>query len=301
MTATASKVKETKDKVTKQESSTPAPVTQEERKLNVYEKLVEVRKTITSFTKDAKAGEGRYEYVSGSQVLKAIKEEMDNQGLILQPLLNQKTLRTTRGTKKTKYGESRIFTFEGLMGYLWINAENPKDKYFIPWYLTGEQDDPSKAFGSALTYAERYFLLKFFGVPTDDDDPDARKPEQNQPQKPAGQQNVNRKPVNASIIQRSEANAPVNPTAQGTIGANGRKATEGQIEYIKELVKAKLGQDPDEYFAEKKINLESLTFSTGRAYIDKLKGMEDKPKEEVNEQESQQEETTETTEPITEE
>ena len=42
----------------------------------------------------------------------------------------------------------------------------------IPYFFTGIQDDSSKALGSALTYSERYFLLKFFNIPTDDDDPD---------------------------------------------------------------------------------------------------------------------------------
>ena len=32
----------------------------------------------------------------------------------------------------------------------------------------------SKAHGTALTYAERYFLMKFFNIPTDEDDADAK-------------------------------------------------------------------------------------------------------------------------------
>ena len=35
-----------------------------------------------------------------------------------------------------------------------------------------QQNDISKAFGSALTYSERYLLLKSLGAPTDEDDPD---------------------------------------------------------------------------------------------------------------------------------
>ena len=42
------------------------------------------------------------------------------------------------------------------------------------------QNDWEKGLGSALTYAERYFLLKFFHIATDEDDIDNpnRKPEQ---------------------------------------------------------------------------------------------------------------------------
>ena len=42
----------------------------------------------------------------------------------------------------------------------------------VTWALIGQQADAAQAFGSALTYANRYFLLKFFQVATPDDDPD---------------------------------------------------------------------------------------------------------------------------------
>src|SRR5690606_2934543 len=70
--------------------------------------------------------------------------------------------------------EKTDFIVTADMKYVWVNAENPEERIEIPWQTMGQQDDISKAFGSGLTYSERYFLLKFFGVPTDDDDPDAR-------------------------------------------------------------------------------------------------------------------------------
>ena len=42
----------------------------------------------------------------------------------------------------------------------------------MPWYGQGLKDT-EQGIGNALTYAERYFLLKFFKIPTDSDDPDA--------------------------------------------------------------------------------------------------------------------------------
>ena len=42
----------------------------------------------------------------------------------------------------------------------------------VPWALVGQQGDASQAFGSGLTYANRYFMLKFFQIATPDDDPD---------------------------------------------------------------------------------------------------------------------------------
>jgi len=127
---------------------------------NIYQKLVEVRKSIDSFTKDAE-GYG-YKYVSGSQILTEIKATMDKEGIILATHLIDPVI-----------GQSnKGYTITSKVGMIWINSEKPDDRLEVGWFMAGEQKDPSQAFGSALTYAERYFLLKFFGIPTDEDDPD---------------------------------------------------------------------------------------------------------------------------------
>ncbi|MEM5662281.1 ERF family protein [Bacillus cereus] len=76
--------------------------------------------------------------------------------------------------KNQKGREITDFVIEGDGFYEWINAEKPEERETIPWKFFGQQDDVSKAYGSALTYSERYFLLKFFGIPTDEDDADAK-------------------------------------------------------------------------------------------------------------------------------
>jgi len=143
----------------------------EQPKLNLHQKLVEIRRNIDVFTKDTE-GFG-YRYVSGSQVLGKIKDKMDElQVLLIPEVLNQKHSTFNYIDKKGK--EKTDFIVTADMKYVWVNAENPEERIEIPWQTMGQQDDISKAFGSGLTYSERYFLLKFFGVPTDDDDPDAR-------------------------------------------------------------------------------------------------------------------------------
>jgi ERF superfamily len=144
--------------------------------MNIYQKLVEIRKSIDVFTKDTE-GFG-YKYVSGSQVLHKIKAKMDELGVLLIPRINDQSHKTfdyTVWDKQAKQEKSKTdFIVFGSMTYTWVNAENPEDRIEIPFQYMGQQDDISKAFGSALTYSERYFLLKFFGVPTDEDDPDAK-------------------------------------------------------------------------------------------------------------------------------
>ena len=144
--------------------------------MNLHEKLIEVRASIDELTKD---GTGyQYKYVTGSQILGKMQAAMDANKVLLIPSIesvNNPVL--DEYDTVDKYGKSKHFRdwhISGVMNYTWVNAEDPTDKIVVPWYFIGQQDDSSKAFGSGLTYSERYFLLKFFGLPTDCEDPDGK-------------------------------------------------------------------------------------------------------------------------------
>lgn len=144
--------------------------------MNIYQKIVEVRKSIDSFKKDTK-GFG-FEYVSGSQVLGKIKSKMDELQLLLVPEIDYSTVHWEKHEYKNKKGEEKldfIVTFKLI--YTWINAEKPEEQLKVEWLALGQQtDDISKATGTALTYNERYYLLKTLGLPTDEDDADKKEP-----------------------------------------------------------------------------------------------------------------------------
>ena len=144
-------------------------------KMNIQQKLVEVRKSIHGFNKDTK-GFG-FDYVSGSQILRAIKGKMDKLGVLLIPRVDYDTLHWEKHEYTTKKGEKKLdFIITMKMKYTWVNAEDPEDKIEIDWVCIGQQtDDIAKAVGTAMTYNERYFLLKFLGLPTDEDDADFNK------------------------------------------------------------------------------------------------------------------------------
>lgn len=98
---------------------------------------------------------------------------MDELGIILVPGVGD-TITSTYDYINSKGKECTDHVVSGDMSYTWINAEEPSETLIVPWKLYGAQDDISKAFGSGLTYSERYFILKFFQAPTDDADPDNR-------------------------------------------------------------------------------------------------------------------------------
>lgn len=144
--------------------------------LNLYQKIADVKANIDGFTKDKQSY--NYSYVSGSQVLHRIREKMLEHKLLLFPYTANETCEQIEVTRFNKKANKEITTTEFLvklkMIYTWINADNPQEKQIVDFWATGQQDDPAKAYGTALTYAERYFLMKFFNIPTDEDDADAK-------------------------------------------------------------------------------------------------------------------------------
>ena len=132
--------------------------------LNIYQKLIEVRKEVPYLKKDEDGYQ--FKFVSSSQVLGVLKAKMDSLGLLLIPNVIKKTV----SDHKTKDGGHNYFT-EVEMSYTWVNTDNPEELIPCQWYGQG-LDSGEKGVGKAYTYAEKYFLLKFFNIATDKDDPD---------------------------------------------------------------------------------------------------------------------------------
>jgi hypothetical protein len=147
--------------------------TKKENTMNLFQKLLEIQKRVVGLGKDSKSF--GYQYVSGSKVLEHIKPLMNECGIILkQEVLD---IENTRQDYTTKNGlKSEILT-KATMRFTWIDCETgEKDENY---FAANGQNDWEKGLGSALTYAERYFLLKYFHISTDEDDIDNpnRKPE----------------------------------------------------------------------------------------------------------------------------
>ncbi|EIQ3714695.1 ERF family protein [Staphylococcus pseudintermedius] len=148
--------------------------------LNLYQKIADVKANIDGFTKDTKGY--NYTYVSGSQVLHRIRSKMIEHNLLLVPKTLEETYSvedvTRYSPKYKKQVTTTEYTVKVKLIYTWINADKPEEQLELPFFAIGQQDDPAKALGTALTYSERYFLMKFFNIPTDEDDADAQQKKQ---------------------------------------------------------------------------------------------------------------------------
>ena len=151
--------------------------------MEIYKKLLEIQKSIKGLSKDKKSH--NYDYVTGNKLLSFIKPLMDHHGLILKQEIT--SIDNERQDYKTKYGEKSEILSKVMMKFTWVDCETGETD--VNMFGANGQNDWEKGLGSALTYGERYFLLKYFHIATDEDDVDnsARKttaPVQQAPAKP---------------------------------------------------------------------------------------------------------------------
>lgn len=159
-----------------------------ENKTNIYTKLLNIQKSVKGLSKDKQSH--NYGYVTGNKLLSFIKPLMDEQGIILkQEILS---IENTRQDYKIwdkwakpnpDWKPKNEILSKVMMKFTWIDCETgEKDENL---FGANGQNDWEKGLGSALTYGERYFLLKFFHIATDEDDIDNpdRKPQEEEPVK----------------------------------------------------------------------------------------------------------------------
>lgn len=142
----------------------------EDKKKILDQKLMELKKLVSIMKKDSE-GHG-YNYVSEESILLALNDKMIELGVKLTPRFVPGTLysqvvnyQNAKGTPKTDV------LVRSELQFIWKDIESGETE-IVDWGLLGQQADGSQALGSGLTYANRYFLLKYFNVTTSDDDPD---------------------------------------------------------------------------------------------------------------------------------
>jgi len=146
-------------------------------KLNLYQKLHKIQSQVLGLGKDKASNS--YQYVTGTKVIDHIKPLMNEFGLILkQEILSIDNERQDYFTSLVQNQETKVWIGKPkseilskvMMRFTWIDTESgEKDENL---FGANGQNDWEKGLGSALTYAERYFLLKYFHIATDEDDID---------------------------------------------------------------------------------------------------------------------------------
>lgn len=138
----------------------------EKKPATLAQKLLAMQKAVDKVIKDGHNTSDKYDFASDENVLDTFRPLMDEHGLLLIPLIDGAAIHEGA----TRSGTARYLT-ELHMTMLWLDAETGEELR-VPWYAQGVDLAGEKGPGKALTYAEKYFLLKFFHVSTKKDDPD---------------------------------------------------------------------------------------------------------------------------------
>lgn len=148
------------------EEKSPAVI--EKKKMNLYQKLIEVRKEIRYIKKSAQGY--KFNYATEGQLLAAIRDKMDEMSVFLEiEMLKLEPIECFILKDKQEF---KLNGLKAEFEFKWTDAENPTD-FIIKKMIVQDVESSIKTVGGLLTYANRYFLYKFFAVATDQADPDA--------------------------------------------------------------------------------------------------------------------------------
>jgi hypothetical protein len=220
----------------------------------VYERLLAVQRGVDKFTK-RRVGAVKYAFVGSDQVLGRVRVLMNEQRLLCIPEVTAARFHP----EAAHSGKSHLIELD--LRFEWIAADHPESRHSVTFYGIGV-DTGEQAVGKALTYAEKYLMLKTFHVATDGDDPDEianrpqggngqtqasptgyRKPLPPRPQETAPQAQAPHQPdpeeelAQAARAQAPQAAAkpPVTPQPAQRLNVGGM--TEAHVNELKEALK----------------------------------------------------------------
>ena len=230
--------------------------------MNIYEKLSAITSEMKTVAKNLEVnlGANKYKAVGELDVLKAVKELEEKYKVYSYPkernIVSEEIL-----TKEQEYNGKVTRTNQVLMRiavkYVFVNTEKPEETVEMISYGDG-LDTGDKAPGKAMTYADKYALMKAYKIGTGDDPDQEGSPETSTKTKTTG--------TKASAKQQLEE----------------KKITEAQMTIIKnnyrteELMKKLLESNGIE-------KLEDLSMVKASEIITKLKELSDKKKKEEQE------------------
>lgn len=147
--------------------------------MNIYEKMSNITNEIEKVNKNLTVGEGKssYKAVGEADVLKAVKELEFKYKIYSYPY-NREIIESSMYTTSNQYGEKNNIFSRIKTTYRFVNTEKPDEYIDTITYAEGI-DTQDKGAGKAMTYADKYALMKAYKIITGDD-PDQNASPENQ-------------------------------------------------------------------------------------------------------------------------
>ena len=155
----------------KETTKTTKPKDENSKTLNIYEKLLGIATDLETVAKNLEVSmgkNGKYKAVGEADVLRAVKPLEARYKVFSYPL-NREICESGTIESVDYNGNVKKQLFERIkVTYRFINVEKPEEYIDIISYGDGI-DSGDKSVGKAMTYADKYALLKAYKIVTGDD------------------------------------------------------------------------------------------------------------------------------------
>lgn len=168
---------ETEKKAAEPKTTVPKQTTPQTASLNIFQRMLAATSEINRVAKNLKVDISKsqsYKAVAESDVLEAVKPIEEKYGIYSYPV-SRTVIKDEAYTTPSEYdgrkSEKTTFFMRLATVYRFVNIDKPDEYIDITTYGDGV-DTQDKAPGKAMTYADKYALLKAYKIQTGDD-PDA--------------------------------------------------------------------------------------------------------------------------------
>ena len=150
--------------------------------MNIYKKMMAITSELSNVKKNltvSTGGNNSYKAVSERDVLDAVKPLEARYGIYSYPFerkIIENEMVTLKSTYKEKTTEKNQYRLRIQVTYRFINTDNPSEWIDITSYGDGI-DSGDKATGKAMTYGDKYALMKAYKISTGDDPDQEASPE----------------------------------------------------------------------------------------------------------------------------
>ena len=141
--------------------------------MNIYQRMSAITKEINRVAKNLSvdAGKSSYKAVGEADVLEAVKPAEDKYGVYSYPFDRDIVESGVITSESTYQGQTRQRNQQFMrlrVVYRFVNIDKPEEYIDVATYGDG-LDSGDKAPGKAMTYADKYALLKAYKITTGDD------------------------------------------------------------------------------------------------------------------------------------
>ena len=145
--------------------------------MNIYQRMLKAQSMVETVSKNLQvdAGKQRYKAVSERDILDAVKKVEDKCGIYSYPF--ERNVYESKATANKNGYETQWMRIQTV--YRFINIDKPEEFIDVTTYGDGV-DAMDKAPGKAMTYADKYALMKAYKISTGDD-PDKEASEEQKP------------------------------------------------------------------------------------------------------------------------